>query len=88
MPENTSSRRTENLLKAQAANVARRAAGIALPQLDPIERAKANPTSLRAAINAKCYDCQGQDCDPGVRQRIRECPVTKCPLHTVRPYQP
>ena len=25
--------------------------------LDPLDKAKANPKSLRLAINAKCYDC-------------------------------
>ena len=39
----------------------------------PIEKSEQNPTSLRLAINAKCYDCQGQDADPGWRQRIADC---------------
>jgi hypothetical protein len=75
------------LEKAHAAMAARRAAGIKLVQLNPLEKAAKNPTSLRLAINAKCWDCQGGDCDPGIRQRIGACSVTKCPLHPVRPYQ-
>lgn len=57
------------------------------PRLDPVAKAKANPKSRRLAIAAKCWDCQGGDADPGVIRRIRECGVTRCPLHHVRPYQ-
>ncbi len=64
-----------------------RAAGGTLQRLDPLEKAAKKPTSLRLAINAKCYDCQGRDCDPKVRYRIGTCTNTKCPLHPVRPYQ-
>ena len=28
-----------------------------IEKLDPIQKAKANPKSLRAAINAKCFEC-------------------------------
>lgn len=54
---------------------------------DPVEIARANPTSLRAAINGKCWECQGGDADPGPRRRIRECEIPSCPLYPVRPYQ-
>jgi hypothetical protein len=74
------------LQRAHAAQAAKRAAG-ELVRLDPIARAAANPTSLRAAITAKCWDCMGGDADPGTRQRIRECECPRCPLHHVRPYQ-
>jgi hypothetical protein len=66
---------------------ARRAAGEKTVQLSPLEKAAKNPSSLRMAVNAKCYDCQGRDCDPGIRQRIGTCSVTRCPLWSVRPYQ-
>jgi hypothetical protein len=56
-------------------------------RLNPIERAAKNPTSLRAAINAKCFDCQGRDADPGVVNRIRTCEIPACSLYLVRPYQ-
>lgn len=58
-----------------------------LVRLNPIDKAKANPTSLRLAITAKCYDCEGQDADPGVRQRIGTCGIKTCPLWPVRPWQ-
>ena len=72
----------------QAAREARKAAGLPTPERrDPIQKAAAKPSSLRLAISAKCYDCQGRDCDPGFRERIRSCVVSRCPLHPVRPYQ-
>jgi hypothetical protein len=55
--------------------------------LNPLERAAQDPKSMRKAVNAKCYDCQGGDADYGVRERIRSCDVVRCPLNPVRPYQ-
>lgn len=72
---------------AHAARKARIEAGETIERLDPLEKARRNPSSLRLAINAKCFSCQGEDGDPGVRIRIRECAVAKCPLNPVRPYQ-
>ena len=50
-----------------------------------------NKTSLRKAINAKCWDCVGgkfsTDDNSGVRKEIRLCPVTKCSLWNFRPYK-
>ena len=54
---------------------------------DPIERAKRNPKSLRAAIDAKCWDCEGGDADPAPHWRIGNCVCPDCPLYPVRPYQ-
>lgn len=56
-------------------------------RLDPIEKARANPRSRSLAIRAKCWDCQGAGQDPGTLVRVRECPITACPLWNVRPYQ-
>jgi len=53
----------------------------------PIEAQAKNPTSLRAAINAKCWDCIGGDADPSPRGQIRDCSITDCPLWVVRPWQ-
>ena len=53
----------------------------------PLEKAKLKPESLRLAVNAKCYDCQGRDADPKVSWRIGNCECTDCPLYSVRPYQ-
>jgi hypothetical protein len=75
------------LERAHAARKARAAAGEALVRLDPMEKARRKPTSLRLAVNAKCADCVGWHGDPGARGRIRDCSCTKCPLHPVRPYQ-
>ena len=62
--------------------------GIEVERLDPIQKARKNPKSLRAAINGKCWDCVGADGDPNPRKRIRECLAGDwCPLHPVRPYQ-
>ena len=71
---------------------AREAAALArqskpLERLTPIQRAARNPSSLRMAITAKCFDCSGRGNDPCWRQRIRECPCPSCPLYPVRPYQ-
>jgi len=54
---------------------------------DPIEKARENPSSLRLAINGKCWDCQGGDADPAPRWRIGNCTIPDCPLYPVRPYR-
>jgi hypothetical protein len=56
-------------------------------RLTPLEKLQAHPTSLRAAINARCFQCEGCDADPKVRYRIGTCTVTSCALWGVRPYQ-
>ena len=50
--------------------------------LDPFEKAKLNPKSLRMAINAYCYDCCCEQ-----RSEVRLCPAGGCPLHHLRPWQ-
>lgn len=55
--------------------------------LDPLEKAKANPRSRSLAIKAKCYDCEGRDSDPCWKWRVGNCQITGCPLWPVRPYQ-
>lgn len=64
-----------------------RAEGGTIERVDPIEKARRKPTSLRLAITAKCWDCVGGDADPLTRRRIRECSCAGCPLHPVRPFQ-
>lgn len=61
--------------------------GIQVEFLNPLEKAAREPKSLRLAINAMCYDCQGRDADPNNRKRVMECQITTCPLHPVRPYR-
>lgn len=70
------------LEKARAKREEMKAQGIEVERLDPIEKAKRNPASLRAAINAKCWDCT---C--GQRTEIQNCNCYNCPLWNVRPYQ-
>ncbi len=53
----------------------------------PIEKALDKPTSLRLAINAKCYDCVGCGFDPNPSDEIRNCGIVACPLWALRPYQ-
>ena len=72
----------------RAGHEAWRAAGGERPApCDPMERARRNPQSRALAIAAKCWDCQGGDADPGIRSRIRACPITRCALRPFRPYQ-
>ena len=75
------------LEKAREAMAARRAAGEVIVRLNPIERARAKPKSRPLAIAGKCFDCVGQDSDPGWRERIRECASKTCTLVNHRPYK-
>ena len=52
-------------------------------RLDPIEKAKQNPNSLRFAINAMCYDCCCFQ-----KREVKYCTAVNCPLHQHRPWQP
>ena len=66
-----------------------KAAGGTVERLDPIEKSKRNPGSLRLAINAMCWHCAGAGAD-GIeftKTTIRECKVIRCPLHHQRPHQ-
>jgi hypothetical protein len=51
-------------------------------RLNPIEKAKANPNSLRAAINGKCFECV---CDK--YKYVTHCLAKDCPLWLLRPWQ-
>lgn len=66
----------------------RQAAGEVFTKKTPVEKLQKNPRSLRLAINAMCWECQGGGGDPKVNHRIKNCEVGKiCPLYFVRPYQ-
>lgn len=77
------------------ANAARRRAemrerGEAIQIRNPAEVAKQNPLSLRAAVNAKCYECVGgtlEQPSKNWRNEIRNCTSKLCPLVPVRPYK-
>jgi hypothetical protein len=64
-----------------------KAAGIKVVPLNPIEKARRNPQSLRCAIDGKCFDCVGAGHDPNPRGAIRDCAISDCTLWPVRPYQ-
>lgn len=54
----------------------------------PGEKLAENPRSMRAAINAMCWQCMGGDgADPGWRNMIRNCTSPKCALWNFRPYR-
>lgn len=53
----------------------------------PLERALARPTSLAAAVKAKCWDCVGCGHDPNWRGAVAACEITTCGLWHVRPYR-
>ena len=56
-------------------------------KLNPIQRAKEDPNSLRKAITGKCYECVGMGEDANFRETIKTCTSFSCPLYPVRPYQ-
>ena len=59
---------------------------------NPLQKASANPKSLRFAINAFCFECMGghQD-EPFVTKEMRievaTCTSPTCPLHRHRPWK-
>jgi hypothetical protein len=55
--------------------------------LNPIQKAWKHPTSLRKAINGKCFDCVGAGNDPKPKWEIGNCLIPGCTLYPVRPYQ-
>ena len=85
MEENTQT--TPALEKAKQRVKEMRENGTYRSNIDPIEKLSRHPTSLRRAIDAKCFDCEGRNADPNVKKRIGTCPITSCPLWNVRPYQ-
>ena len=71
------------LKKAHEAKRRKHAEGVGLnPILSPIDKAKQHPRSLRAAINAKCFDCVCFQ-----KAEVKRCGVPKCPLYQLRPWQ-
>ncbi len=45
-------------------------------RLNPIEKSKANPTSLKFAIHAMCFDCSGFE-----YTGVRNCEFKDCSLY-------
>jgi hypothetical protein len=81
---------SEGLAKARLKLAELKASGQSVERLDPVEKARRNPNSLRLAINAKCWDCCGAGADgiESTKETIRTCSSASCPLHFQRPYQP
>lgn len=52
-------------------------------RLQSVVRRSYAGNSLRAAINAKCFECYGYE----NVQDIRDCAATGCPLWASRPYR-
>lgn len=78
---------SEALKKAHVKMAELRATGWKPEHLDPVEKARRNPKSMKLAIRANCYLCMGGGSDAGVRIRVRDCSVTACMLRAFRPWQ-
>ena len=55
---------TDTLTKARRRKAEIIAINGTIQRLNPLEKAKVNTKSLRLAVNAKCYECEGEDADP------------------------
>ena len=75
------------LKRAHARNAEIRASGGSVERLTPIQKSAADPKSRAKAIAAKCWECVCGDADPSPRSRVRDCHITTCPLHKLRPWQ-
>jgi len=64
-----------------------REAGLAPRPRNPLEIRAARPSSLRASINAMCWQCMGGEEGENHVKLIRNCAAPRCALFVVRPYQ-
>jgi hypothetical protein len=74
----------EARLEALAKGREKYKAGLAdgsIKRLTPLEKAQANPKSLRLAVNAMCCDCNGYE---NWHNRTKYCQIFTCPLWNVR----
>jgi len=69
------------LKKAHKKRQEMRDAGIEIKKRNPYEILEDNPKSMRAAINAKCYDCNGEE---SWLARTKYCNITDCSLWSFR----
>ena len=79
----TYNKRSAALEAARAARQAKRDSGEADVRRNPEEVWLDDPSSLRKSINAKCYQCNG---DENYRNRARYCIIFTCALWPNRPY--
>lgn len=77
----------ERLAMAHEKMAEKRAAGWKPVVLNPVEKAKANPGSVKMAVKAHCWTCSGAGADPGVKLQVRDCGVKTCNLWPHRPWQ-
>jgi len=77
---------TTSIKLAQQALQQKRKAG-EIEYLNPVEKAIRNPESLKAAINAMCFECVGRGEDDAPRKTIAQCSAWSCPLWPHRPHQ-
>lgn len=75
------------MLKGQEKMRELRAAGWKPVILNPVEKAKENPGSLKLAVKAHCWTCCGAGADAGVKFHVRDCAVKSCSLWPHRPWQ-
>lgn len=59
-----------------------REAGIPVVVLNPDEKSKASPNSLKAAITNMCWQCANEQ-----KMEVKLCPITSCALYSHRPWQ-
>lgn len=76
----------DKLARANAQKNALKSLGL-LKATSPVNKALADPKSLRKAVTAFCYECVGGDGEPGARIHVRNCTAPKCPLFQNRPWQ-
>lgn len=77
----------ERLALAHEKMAEKRAAGWKPVVLNPAQKAKANPGSIKMAVKAHCWVCCGAGADPGVKLQVRDCTVKACNLWPHRPWQ-
>ena len=72
------------MLSLQKANEARKEHGMEV--LNPKEKFERNQTR-KTSIDAKCFECNGEDYDHGWKWSIGNCVCKDCSLYPFRPYQ-
>jgi hypothetical protein len=89
IPEASNSPATASLLvvAGQKARSERISKGLSAYRT-PLEILADKPNSMRAVINAMCYDCQGGDhADTGWQWAVGNCQLLTCPMWNFRPYK-
>jgi hypothetical protein len=71
------------LRNAMLAKQKRKEEGIVEVRKTPVERWELEKTSIRRSVNAKCYQCNGEE---NYVNRARFCNVFDCALWFVRPF--